>query len=263
MELNDFHQSPNGASTAYYEQLMALTNAMNDIAFRLERIECSLHINTTPSAAGPKVAGIAELLEHILLHLPMRDLLLAQRVSRMFKEVIDNSDTIQRALFFVPELPPTPLLETDVRVNPLLADEKSYISIPLYQTERNLDIEPAFIERAGWNLQKLRAVKCEVSTSTEYSRTIPINSVRVGITLGRLPGTACKDRVEAVGQSVHGSWRRMYLTQPPLNTWWTMDTRYNSGTFYEYDRPQKLGELWSWKIRRSDGTYVDTEDSGM
>ena len=244
-------QSSNQATPAYEDQLKALIKAVNDIIFRLDRIERYLCISTASSAAGPKLASIPELLAHILLHLPMRDLLLAQRVSRTFKEVIENSAAIQRALFLAPESQPTPLRETDVRVNPLLADMKSYISIPLYNTEGH-SFKPVFIEGAGWNTEKLRIVKCEVNTARR-----PIGLVQLEIVLGRLPGTACYDRVEAVGQSVHGSWRRMYLTQPPVLTWWCAET--NPGNRMAHpsgDSERKLGELWSWEIWRSEGMDI-------
>ena len=43
-----------------------------------------------------------ELLENILGHLPMRDLLLAQRVSRRWAEAINKSVPMQQTLFFKP-----------------------------------------------------------------------------------------------------------------------------------------------------------------
>lgn len=44
-----------------------------------------------------------ELLENVLRHLPMKDLLLAQRVSRKWSGVIKQSKELQQALFFVPQ----------------------------------------------------------------------------------------------------------------------------------------------------------------
>ncbi|KAK4965373.1 hypothetical protein LTR42_012129 [Elasticomyces elasticus] len=52
--------------------------------------------------AAQQVLDLPELLESILLILPMRDLLLAQRVSKTFQQVILSSPHIQRALFFAP-----------------------------------------------------------------------------------------------------------------------------------------------------------------
>lgn len=42
-----------------------------------------------------------ELLERILVKLPMKDLLLAQRVSKKFRNVINGSKTLRQALFFI------------------------------------------------------------------------------------------------------------------------------------------------------------------
>lgn len=70
-----------------------------------------------------KVFGVTELLEKILLELPMTDLLLIQRVSRQFKSTIDGSITIQQALFFKPLPSKADKLDwadPEARSNPLL-----------------------------------------------------------------------------------------------------------------------------------------------
>lgn len=63
--------------------------------------------NTPPSApsdapAATRVLDIAELLETILLHLPLQDLLLSQRVCKTWKGMFDRSHRIQKALFLKP-----------------------------------------------------------------------------------------------------------------------------------------------------------------
>ncbi|KAM7185725.1 hypothetical protein V8F33_012235 [Rhypophila sp. PSN 637] len=58
----------------------------------------------TSKPAYTRVLGTAELLELILFHLPMQDLLVtAQRVSRAWKSAIDSSPTLQQTLFLRPE----------------------------------------------------------------------------------------------------------------------------------------------------------------
>ena len=52
--------------------------------------------------AAARVAGIPELLENILLHLPLRDLFLAQRMNRTARNIIEKSTQIQQALFLRP-----------------------------------------------------------------------------------------------------------------------------------------------------------------
>lgn len=72
------------------------------------------------TAASP-VFAIPELLENILLHVPERDLLLAQRVNTFFRDITTTSSHLQRKLFFiadtvledgqVPELTWNPIFE--------------------------------------------------------------------------------------------------------------------------------------------------------
>ena len=52
--------------------------------------------------AAARVFDTPELLERILLHLPLRDLLLAQRVRGSWRSLIDSSKKAQKALFLEP-----------------------------------------------------------------------------------------------------------------------------------------------------------------
>lgn len=54
------------------------------------------------TSAMNQVLTTYELLESILLELPLRDVLLAQRVSETFKDIINNSLPLQRQLFLAP-----------------------------------------------------------------------------------------------------------------------------------------------------------------
>lgn len=54
------------------------------------------------SVTAAKVFDVTELLEATLLELPSKDLLFAQKVCRRWKDVIDASTPIQKALFFKP-----------------------------------------------------------------------------------------------------------------------------------------------------------------
>ncbi|KAK5119514.1 hypothetical protein LTR85_007614 [Meristemomyces frigidus] len=53
-----------------------------------------------PPQACTRVLGTAELLEMILLRLPMKDLLFAHAVCRQWKSTIDDTARLQQALFF-------------------------------------------------------------------------------------------------------------------------------------------------------------------
>ncbi|KAF2207775.1 hypothetical protein CERZMDRAFT_102040 [Cercospora zeae-maydis SCOH1-5] len=55
------------------------------------------------AAAADRALHVPELLERILLSLPMKDLLLDQRVSKYWKALIKNSPKLQQALFYRPD----------------------------------------------------------------------------------------------------------------------------------------------------------------
>ena len=69
-------------------------------------------------AAASQVGNTYELLENILLHLPLRQLLLAQKVNKKFHAVIQDSLQINQALFWKPistdyvEWEPGPIVES-------------------------------------------------------------------------------------------------------------------------------------------------------
>ncbi|KAH9845451.1 F-box domain-containing protein 9, partial [Teratosphaeria destructans] len=50
-----------------------------------------------------QVLRLPELLELILLHLPQRDILLCQRTTRHFRQTVEGSIRLQRALFLAPD----------------------------------------------------------------------------------------------------------------------------------------------------------------
>jgi hypothetical protein len=71
------------------------------------------------TSARTRVFETLELFEAILVQLPPRDLLLAQRISRGFQSVIQSSPKLQQSLFFRPESFEDPKIW---RLNPLLRD---------------------------------------------------------------------------------------------------------------------------------------------
>jgi hypothetical protein len=73
--------------------------------------------------ATNKVLCLVELLELILLKLPMRDLLLAQRVCRQWRACIRSSNRLQQKLFLQTSQPcPRPDTNLTVEINPLLQE---------------------------------------------------------------------------------------------------------------------------------------------
>ena len=250
-------------------RLTLLTDRIEDTIIRLESLERSRDTRGCRSSAGSRLASIPELLEVVLLHLPIRDLLLAQRVSRCFKALIDRSQTIQGRLFFLPESEPPGLRETDVRINPLLVDEKSFIGIPLY---RNKDTppRPVFVMGSQWNSRKVRVASCELETVKDRSNGRSICQAQ--IKMARLPGTICYDCPNKVGKSTSGSWRKMYLTQPPVKIWYSFVD--SSGGSQRWLTGLTFGNHFPWKLRRgrrgnegddmdgpSDGSEIDAPEN--
>lgn len=70
-----------------------------------------------------QVFGTVELLEKILSELPIRYLLLVQRVSKYWQQVIDGSTKLQQALFFepIPFGPVSTMSSLNLLRNPLLS----------------------------------------------------------------------------------------------------------------------------------------------
>ncbi|KAK3636507.1 hypothetical protein LTR56_014133 [Elasticomyces elasticus] len=58
--------------------------------------------HTIMATAQEQALGLAELLETILLQLPPRNLLFAQKVCKDWKQAMEASPSIQKALFFIP-----------------------------------------------------------------------------------------------------------------------------------------------------------------
>jgi hypothetical protein len=68
-------------------------------------------------AASAKVFDTYELLEDILLRLPLRQLLIVQRVSKIFRQLVQNSLRIQKALFLTPVTSKTGEIDEGEREN--------------------------------------------------------------------------------------------------------------------------------------------------
>jgi hypothetical protein len=160
--------------------------------------------------------GVTELLENILLVLPISDLLRAQQVSRNFRDTIVQSQCLQEALFLQPKEvwhTQTPLPE----LNPLFAHHAAvgYRSIgfphkgTLYYMsppQRILVPNPIhLIEEKGYGTWHL-AISIQDLDPRLVKDAIPLPSVD------------------------NGSWRTMYMSNPPcqihVKVWKTTDKGY-------------------------------------
>ncbi|OTA24045.1 hypothetical protein BTJ68_13364 [Hortaea werneckii EXF-2000] len=93
-------------------------------------------------SAAEQFFSMPELLEIMLLKLPIQNLLLAQRVCSWFKATMDESVRIRRALFFVPEPVAGERGAGTPRVNPLLTDESQLHRRRFIITKATFDCEP-------------------------------------------------------------------------------------------------------------------------
>lgn len=126
-----------------------------------------------------RVLAIYELLELILINLPMRDLLRSQRVCRTWHSAIQTSPTIQQALFFSPKR----------RKHPVCPERETWEANQLLQVEFPPWFQLAYI-KSRWDWPMARS-------------------------FNDLPWARDEKRCEAFMRP-DASWRRMLLTQPPI-----------------------------------------------
>lgn len=156
----------------------------------------SIIIETTPRGeAGAQVANTFELLEGILLRLPMSEIVSAQEVNKQFKNVINNSHRLQRAVFKKPAVIPTNAAShPQPQLNPLLflrfGNVLGNVSIKR--------INHFWIWKARHGLYK---------QEEEFIRLCTEDTVLLYL----------KHEGEAEDELSEESWSGMYLTQPPCD----------------------------------------------
>ena len=138
-----------------------------------------------------------ELLLTILAYLPQQDLLLSQRVCRMWKNLITSSRALQEALFFRPSLAEerdgteTGLHNFILKLNPLLQDKFP----PFFDHDRHV----AELVQAGHNLGPWKSIYWYRGRSRRAKYPL------------RLKGA--KERMTAYARA-EASWRRMIPCSP-------------------------------------------------
>lgn len=225
---------------------------------RHETCEMSPYDDHPHHESATRVLAITELLEQILLELPMRDLLLAQRVDQFWKHTIDGSPRIQRALYFEPVPPSRPdgLMHTTPTVNPLLHGPPAHLEIkgrPPKVCQRSVPVVYFDHGRFGKGLSAIQIVPGFKSQpwprdgGEDADRGFSTFHVRVHLTAinetSRLrKGPESIDRTTKC--FAEGSWRRMFLTQPLCSIYCTA-TPYFSGTCN--NKPCRMREIWEAK----------------
>ncbi|KAK5729666.1 hypothetical protein LTR17_011743 [Elasticomyces elasticus] len=87
--------------------------------------------------AGTRLTQTYELLQEILLMLPMEDVLLAQRVNKTFRSTITNSMPLQQKLF----LAPLPAQPERPPINPLLLKPSVLLRLPLFYCHQTKELK--------------------------------------------------------------------------------------------------------------------------
>lgn len=181
--------------------------AVTDV--RLHRQDFARQHVRFPLNAGKRVTETTELLERILVELPMKDVLFALRVSRRFQEVIKGSTRLQCKLYIHAETPQWTEHSMYVRINPLLSKAISHkymmidgeLGAVIYDLAGGQDGDTYFVMQS--RMQDEQFV-------IKLSDTCPdaVNEY----------GTLSPDR-RTITKSIGGSesWRWMFLTQPPID----------------------------------------------
>lgn len=157
------------------------------------------------NTAGGRVCGTPELLEMILLQLPMKDVLLAQCVTRQFKRVTTGSGALQQKLFFkaIPGLSP----DTPISLNSMLTKAAIYPRIPVH-------FDNAGDEGIYW-----QGISAERDEPTQTWRVV----------LKLTEKDTCSGDMRYVPRLTSGSWRQMRLSQIPCSLEWELTVLRNSG----------------------------------
>lgn len=156
------------------------------------------------------LASVPELVEHVLLQLPLRDILIAQRVNKVWKAIITNSPSIQKALFFRPvEDIQLSLVETrDIKAAPCASRAECDYE---YDNVHSVP-SPGGITRWGVDIADERGY-CIVlnpilGVETPWSQRYFVEN--------KVLGVENKFRSDKAYRRPEASWRKMLFAQRPL-----------------------------------------------
>lgn len=206
------------------------------------------------TAVSQRTFDITEILEVILLNLPMRDLLLTQRVSRGFHSVIQGSLKIRQALY----LEPVKACEADGKsiapvVNPLLYRPHKL------QQGANKSALVVFAEDGHPSIVRVRGLftpdTARKTHNDESSSTVKDYLVEVEA-LGIIERSAF-GIAEVDAQTpcyAKGSWQRMLASQPPcVVRCFKAPPSIVQRTLYWETVSGKIGDIWYKK------SYAETD----
>jgi hypothetical protein len=175
--------------------------------------------------AAEQVLNTTELLEHILSFLPMPKVLGKSRVSRNWKAVIDDSPALHKKLFLRHSGSQAEVLSADHwfskpqdwprNWSQTLSDEQNelFLSLPgkpVYTAP--IELNPL----VGWENQADLHVSHEMNTS--HPKRFHPSLTGIEMISGKLNPAYVRYRFGLTSQTpqCNSSWRKMYLTSPPI-----------------------------------------------
>ena len=222
----------------------------------------------------PDVFEIMELLEHILLHLPLRDLLQVQRVSLHFRAVIHASSPIQQVLFFKPLEAPFRCWEGEchqskrrdghapsisvnkVPMNPFLADHLLYTGIKSHNAavthrspplDRAVDLSQTDLIASWRKMLVMQPTSKPVSILGDLVLTTEVTLER-GLTMSELLRMGNREGYIRLGaippRSTHFPWFEMRATRWD---WWFSPEGLGHGRDMS-NAESRLDEITGWNV---------------
>ncbi|KAK5136570.1 hypothetical protein LTR08_002584 [Meristemomyces frigidus] len=153
--------------------------------------------------AGADVAHIPELLEHILIDVEVRTLLLSERTSKVFQATIAGSKKLQRKLFMQVD-PGT----TEWQPNPLLGTRGDQVILAIVP---GMSLKLMWLNKSGlMRLDVDEEIIKTTSSSTSSSTAGASTTNSPASTQEIAPAVATAPRVWSWRRMYYGSWRKMY-----------------------------------------------------
>lgn len=188
--------------------------------------------DTTDQAQREAVTHVLEnpeLLESILLLLPMRDLLLSQRVCTTWRTLINTSIKVRRALFLEPAAGVGNVSFIDWRLDDKDFYKNGSVGLEFALPLRGFDgKQKPKIYKSHWGRTREDAGQYRVFVNPLLSNVFPF------LGEGIYDQEKFADLPLAM-QHFEASWQGMYFTQPPVNL-----------MAYEYD--SEVDELSDWSV---------------
>lgn len=210
---------------------------------RKEKLQRQKERRANKKVLSTQLFGNAKLLEMVLLRLPLKDLLFAQSVCKTWKNTIDNSADLQKALFFQPAASEVAYFHQSFAFgkvpipHPLSAGNFFYV-VPSHDTAfkvvkgfelgRRKAAPPLSNSRSDaqtkqWR-DKLRRIATRTPVFLNPLLTSKIKWFRELFSDTRQVPRFCRIDLEkntdlhVSARRPEASWRRMLITQPPLAT---------------------------------------------